>query len=51
MEMPFGTDLNDLPVMETVEKVEKGVRVLLGQLEGQDLQPYEIRPYFGQQAI
>jgi len=51
MEMPFGTDINDLPVMETALKVERGVRVLLSQLEGEDLEAYDVRPFFGQQSI
>jgi len=46
MEQPFGFDLNDLPVPETVEKIEVGTRVLMSQLEGEALNSYEVRPFF-----
>ena len=50
MEQPFGTDLNDLPVQECVEKIEKGVRTLLSQLEGKDLEPYDVKQFFVEEA-
>lgn len=46
MEQPFGTDLNDLPMMEVVESIEKGSRVLLGQLEREELEVYEVRKFY-----
>jgi len=46
MEQPFGQDLNDLPVAETVEKIEVGTRVLMSQLEGEELEGYDTQPFF-----
>jgi len=47
MEQPFGDDLNDLPVLEVVERVEKGVRILMQQLDrDKELAPFKVRPFF-----
>ena len=51
MEQPFGTDLNDLPLMEVVESIEKGSRVLLGQLEGENLEAFPVRQFFALEWI
>jgi hypothetical protein len=46
MEQPFGKDLNDLPVAEVAVRIEKGTRILMSQLEGEDLKAYKTRPFF-----
>ena len=51
MEQPFGTDLNDLPMMEVVESIEKGSRVVLGQLEGEELTVYPVRQFFAVEGM
>ena len=46
MEHPFGADMNDLPVAESILRLEQGTRVLMSQQEGENLQAYATRPFF-----